>query len=56
MEIAEGVGWVELVFGVDGGDGGGAVVVEEEDGDVDDEFDDECEDIIFRTRNRIVAC
>lgn len=66
VEMAEGVGWLELFLGVDGdvGDGVGAaaaavvVVVEEdeEEGDVDREVDDEWEDIIWRTRNRIVAC
>lgn len=59
VEIAEGVGWFELFFGVDGdvGDGDGAAVVEdEEEGDVDSEADDGCEENIWRTRNRIVAC
>lgn len=65
VEMAEGVGWAGLFLGVgsDGAAAAVAVVVEEEEeeeegeeGDVDDEVDDECEEIVFRTRNRIVAC
>ena len=61
VEIAEGVGWFELFFGVNGdvGDGDGAAVVEEDEeegDDVDNEADDGSEEIIWRTRNRIVAC
>lgn len=55
--MADGVGWIGLFFGVDG-DGDAALFEEkeEEEGDVADEVDDECEETVFRTRNRIVAC
>lgn len=60
VEMAEGVGKAGVFWGV-GGAGTGAVVDDEE-GDEDEEEDDgddeeeEGEDMIFRTRNRIVAC
>lgn len=58
VEMAEGVGWVELFFGVDGDVGDGAAVVEEDEdeGDVDNVVDEEGEQIILRTRSRIIAC